>query len=131
MKRIILFDGVCNVCDRSVQFIIKHDPKQKFQFASLQSDIGQQLLREYKLSNNLDSMVLIEGERAYTKSTAALKIAKQLQGFYSVLIVLLVIPKPIRDGVYRLIANNRYKWFGKKDQCMLPSPGDRQRFLDS
>lgn len=85
MRRIILFDGVCNVCDRSVQFIIKHDPAFKFEFASLQSEIGKALFEKYRLPNHIDSIVLIEEDAVYFKSTAALKIAKQLSGFYSIL----------------------------------------------
>lgn len=130
MERIVLFDGVCNVCDRSVQFIIAHDPAHKFQFASLQSEVGETFIENYQLPKGLDSMVFIEGEDVYFKSTAALKIAKQLSGFYSVLAIFLVIPTPIRDFLYDVIAKNRYKWFGKKDHCMIPDPEDRQRFLD-
>ncbi|MGP4041149.1 thiol-disulfide oxidoreductase DCC family protein [Gracilibacillus sp. D59] len=131
MKRIILFDGICNFCSSSVQFIIKRDPKFKFQFASLQSEIGQQLLKQQQFSENMDSIVLIENDQVYTKSTAALRIAKELKGAYQFLSIFLVIPKPVRDIFYNILAKNRYRWFGKKDQCMIPKTEDKQRFLDT
>ncbi|WP_058308121.1 thiol-disulfide oxidoreductase DCC family protein [Gracilibacillus massiliensis] len=130
MKRIILFDGVCNFCSSSVQFIIKRDPNQKFQFASLQSDVGQQLISNYNVPKDIDSLVLIEGNRYYTKSTAALRIAKSLHRLYPLVSIFLLIPKIVRDRVYQIIAKNRYRWFGKKEHCMLPSPKDRERFID-
>ncbi|PWU67697.1 MULTISPECIES: thiol-disulfide oxidoreductase DCC family protein [Gracilibacillus] len=130
MKKVILFDGVCNFCNHSVQFIIKHDPKQKFQFASLQSKIGEQFKKDYHIPHHIDSIVLIDEEKAYTKSTAALRIAKELKGLYKGLYVLLIIPKPIRDKIYQIVAKNRYRWFGKRTSCMIPNPEDKQRFLD-
>ncbi|MFC4403267.1 thiol-disulfide oxidoreductase DCC family protein [Gracilibacillus xinjiangensis] len=130
MKRIILFDGVCNLCNSSVQFIMKHDPNIYFQFASLQSEIGQQLMAEYRIPSTVESVVLIEGDRYYLESTAALKIAKKLDHIYPMLFGFIIIPKPIRNFVYRYIARNRYRWFGKKDNCMLPKPEDRKRFLE-
>ncbi|SHM41034.1 thiol-disulfide oxidoreductase DCC family protein [Gracilibacillus kekensis] len=130
MKRIILFDGVCNFCSSSVQFIIKRDPHQKFQFASLQSEVGQKLISKYNVPNDIDSIVLIKDNRYYTKSTAALNIAKSLHRLYPVFSIFLLIPKILRDKVYQIIAKNRYRWFGKKDSCMLPSPEDRERFID-
>ncbi|QGH35605.1 DUF393 domain-containing protein [Gracilibacillus salitolerans] len=131
MQRIILFDGICNFCSSSVQFIIKRDPDLKFQFASLQSNEGKQLLIEHQISTDMDSMVLIEKGCVYTKSTAALRIAKELNGAYQLLLVFLVIPKPVRDIFYTILAKNRYRWFGKKEQCMIPKPEDKQRFLDT
>ncbi|MFC4386875.1 thiol-disulfide oxidoreductase DCC family protein [Gracilibacillus marinus] len=130
MERIILFDGICNLCNHSVQFIIKRDPKAKFQFASLQSDIGQKLRKEYNIQDKTDSVVLIEGKNYYVESTAALRIAKQLKGMYPLLYCFIIIPKPIRDLFYRYIAKNRYKWFGKKDSCMLPTKGMKERFKE-
>ncbi len=131
MQRIILFDGICNFCSSSVQFIIKRDPDLKFQFASLQSNEGKQLLIEHQISTDMDSMVLIEKGCVYTKSSAALRIAKELNGAYQLLSIFLVIPKPVRDIFYTILAKNRYRWFGKKDQCMIPKPEDKQRFLDT
>ncbi|WP_339172176.1 thiol-disulfide oxidoreductase DCC family protein [Solibacillus sp. FSL R5-0691] len=129
MKRILLFDGECNFCDASVQFIIKRDPNALFQFASLQSDVGAALLKKYDVPETTDSIVFIENDRHYTESTAALKITRNLSGFWKLFYVFIVVPKPVRDLVYRWIAKNRYKWFGKKQECMLPSPEQRKRFL--
>ncbi|UOQ46946.1 thiol-disulfide oxidoreductase DCC family protein [Gracilibacillus caseinilyticus] len=130
MKRIILFDGVCNFCSSSVQFIIQRDPDRKLHFASLQSEVGQELVQKYHVPEDIDSLILIDNDQVYTKSTAALNIAKQLSGVYRFARIFLIIPKPIRDFLYQIIAKNRYKWFGKKEACMIPKPEDRQRFID-
>lgn len=131
-KKIILFDGVCNLCNNAVNFIIEHDKKDVFRFASLQSEIGQKLTSERGIDPaELDSIVLIEPGVAYfKKSTAALEISKELSGGYSMLKYLSFLPEALRDGVYDLIANNRYKWFGKKDACMIPTPELKAKFLD-
>ena len=131
-KKIILFDGVCNLCNDSVNFVIEHDKKDVFRFASLQSEIGQKLTSERGIDpEELDSIVLIEPGVAYfKKSTAALEITKELSGGYSMLKYFSFLPEGIRDGVYNLIANNRYKWFGKKDACMIPTPELKAKFLD-
>ncbi|MFO8147044.1 MAG: thiol-disulfide oxidoreductase DCC family protein [Gillisia sp.] len=131
-KKIILFDGVCNLCNNSVNFIIEHDKKDVFRFASLQSEIGRKLTSERGIdSDELDSIVLIEPGVAYfKKSTAALEISKELSGGYSMLKYFSFFPEGLRDGVYDLIANNRYKWFGKKDSCMIPTPELKAKFLD-
>lgn len=130
MKRIILFDGECNFCDSSVQFIIKRDPVAHFHFASLQSDFGKRLKKQIHITGDLDSIVLIEGQKVYTKSTAALRIAKKLDGLWHLLFLLIIVPRPVRNVIYDFVAKNRYKWFGKKaDQCMLPPPEIRERFL--
>ncbi|HWO98905.1 MAG TPA: thiol-disulfide oxidoreductase DCC family protein [Bacillus sp. (in: firmicutes)] len=130
MKRIVLFDGVCNFCDGAVQFIIKRDPKSLFLFASLQSKSGQELLTKWNFpTDTFNSMVYIKGNRVYTKSTAALNIARELKGGWPLLYILILIPKPIRDMAYDLIAKNRYKWFGQKNECMIPSSDIRKRFL--
>ncbi len=127
---IVLFDGVCNLCNGAVQFIIRHDKKEKFLFASLQSEIGKKILSSNNLSrDNLKTFLLIEDERVYTKSTAALRVIKQLNGFISMLYTFNVIPKVIRDSIYDLVARNRYNWFGKKDECMIPTPQLKARFL--
>lgn len=130
MKRIILFDGDCNFCDANVQFIIKRDPYAHFYFTSLQSDKGQELIKNHRITATVDSLVLIENNKAYTRSTAALRIAKKLDGLWHLLFLFILIPRPIRNGVYHYIAKNRYNWFGKKDSsCALPSPEMRKRFL--
>ncbi|WP_042225082.1 thiol-disulfide oxidoreductase DCC family protein [Oceanobacillus manasiensis] len=128
--KLILFDGECNFCDRSVQFVMKRDPEAIFTFASLQSGAGERVKEHYNINPSLDSMILVEGETYYTKSTAALKICRNLKGFWKVFSVLLVIPKPIRDFFYNIVARNRYKWFGKRETCRLPSPEERARFLE-
>ncbi|MGM7634833.1 thiol-disulfide oxidoreductase DCC family protein [Bacillus sp. Hm123] len=129
MSKIILFDGECNFCEHSVQFIIKRDPKAHYKFASLQSDIGQRLMEAHQVPSNIDSLLLIDGDHCYHQSTAALRICKHLSGGWKLFYYLLIIPRPIRDKVYQWVAKNRYKWFGKKDHCVLPSPEIRKRFL--
>ncbi len=127
---VILFDGVCNLCNGSVQFVIKHDQKAIFMFASLQGEVGQQLLREHKMPDTgLSSFILIQEGKVYTKSTAALTVAKQLSGVVKYLYIFRVIPTFIRDGVYNFIARNRYKWFGKQESCMVPTNEMLARFL--
>ncbi|WP_342507210.1 DCC1-like thiol-disulfide oxidoreductase family protein [Sporosarcina sp. FSL K6-2383] len=130
MKRIVLFDGDCNFCDSSVQFIIKRDPAAHFLFTSLQSDKGVELVKQYNIPADVDSLVLIAKGRAYTKSSAALHIAKKLDGLWHLSFLFILVPRKIRDGVYDYVAKNRYKWFGKKeDACMLPPPEMRKRFI--
>lgn len=130
MKRLVLFDGDCNFCDSSVQFIIKRDPVAHFQFTSLQSEVGVTTAKEYNIPSEVDSLVLIENGKAFTKSSAALRIAKKLDGLWHLLFILILVPRPIRDFFYDYFASNRYKWFGKKDEsCALPTPEVRERFL--
>ncbi|SHG55007.1 thiol-disulfide oxidoreductase DCC family protein [Ornithinibacillus halophilus] len=129
MDRIILFDGVCNFCNSSVQFIIKRDPKGLYKYASLQSDIGQELLKSHQIPNDLNSFIFIEDGNVYFKSTAALRVCWNLKGFWKFAYMFIVVPKPIRDVVYNIIAKNRYRWFGKREQCMIPSQDIRNRFL--
>ena len=129
MGGIILFDGICNFCDSSVQFIIKRDKAAYFQFASIQSEVGQRLLKEYKIPADVDSVILIEGGCAYLESTAPLKVCRHLDGAWQLFCVLLVVPPFIRNFFYRLFAKNRYRLFGKKQACMLPTVEQRQRFL--
>lgn len=127
---IILFDGVCNLCNGSVQFIIKRDKKAVFKFASLQSDIGQSILKEYKIpAGDLFSIILVENNKAYSRSTAALHIARRLDGAWKILYIGILFPKFLRDRIYDWVAKNRYRWFGKKEECMIPSPAMRERFL--
>ena len=128
---VILFDGVCNLCNSAVQYVIKHDAEKQFLFASLQSNFGQQVLAKYHLSTaNFSSFILLKNDKIYLKSTAALLVAKQLQGAISWLYLFRVIPTFIRNGVYNVIAKNRYKWFGKQDACWLPTQELKARFLD-
>ncbi|WP_248736283.1 thiol-disulfide oxidoreductase DCC family protein [Neobacillus rhizosphaerae] len=130
MERIILFDGVCNLCNSSVQFIIKRDTKGNFKFASLQGATGQKLLEKYGLNTDINSFVFIENERIFVKSTGALRVCWNLNGSWKMLSAFLVLPRFIRDFFYEIIAKNRYKWFGKKESCMLPLPEWKNRFLD-
>lgn len=128
---IILFDGVCNLCNRSVQFIIKRDRKKQFRFASLQGRTGQELLEKFDLpAGDLNSFVLVENDRIYRKSTAALRVTRYLRGGWKMLYSFMIVPPFIRDTVYMIIARNRYKWFGRKEECMIPTPGLKERFLD-
>ena len=130
-KKIILFDGVCNLCNGFIQFIIKRDKQDTFRYASLQSEIGQQLLLERYIDTALiDSVVLIEpGVAYYIKSDAALQIGSYLKGYRSISRILYLIPRDLRNIVYDLIARYRYAWFGKKDVCMVPSPELKAKFL--
>lgn len=129
MRKIVLFDGDCHFCNKNVQFILKRDPHKYFQFASQQSEIGRKLLNEVNAPFNLDSLLFIENNRYYDKSSAALHICRYLRGGWKTFTVLLIVPKPLRDFVYTIVANNRYRWFGKMSHCPLPSPEDRERFL--
>lgn len=130
MKKIILFDGVCLFCQKSVQFIIARDAHRVFQFASLQSPVGKKLLKEHHVPPNEDSLILLDQGRYYSKSTAALLIAKSLTGFWKWCYVFIIVPKPIRDLIYQLIAKNRYKLFRHNASCPIPSKEMRKRFLD-
>ncbi|APS39616.1 MULTISPECIES: thiol-disulfide oxidoreductase DCC family protein [Salegentibacter] len=131
-KKIVLFDGVCNLCNSAVTFIIEHDKKDVFRFASLQSEMGRKLVEERGMDpEELDSIVLIDpGVAYYRKSTAALEISRELSGGYSLLKNFLFIPESLRDGIYNFVANNRYKWYGKKESCMIPTPELKSKFLD-
>lgn len=128
---IVLFDGVCKFCNNSVNFIIDHDPAGRIQFAALQSATGQRLLKQHGLPpSTLDTLVLVDGRHAYTRSTAALRIAGHMGGWWRYLMAGLLIPPFLRDAVYNLLARNRYRWFGQLDACRMPTPELRQRFLD-
>ena len=130
-KSIILFDGVCNLCNCSVQFIIKRDKRKRFLFTSLQSDAGQDILLQFRLKkSNLNSIILLENGKVYQKSTAILKIFKHLPNFWKISYIFIVIPIFIRDFIYDFIANNRYKWFGKREVCMIPTKELQMRFLE-
>jgi len=130
-EAIVLFDGVCNVCDASVRFVFGHDRDGVFRFAPLQSPIAKSLLHRHHLpSDDLDTVVLIEGDHVSTRSTAALRIVRRLGGAWPLLYGLIVVPRPLRDAAYRWFANNRYRWFGRRESCAIPAPGLRERFLD-
>lgn len=127
---IVLFDGDCNFCDSSVQFIINHDPAGYYHFASLQSEIGEELRKKHQIPEDVDSLVLIEKGEAYVKSEGALRISHHLTGLWKLAFYLKSVPGPLRDAAYDVIAKNRYKVFGKLNSCMLPPPHIRKRFLD-
>ena len=125
---IIFFDGICNLCNSSVNFIITRDREARFKFAPLQSEIAKNYLDQ---TEEFESIVLLTNGGVYKKSTAALKIARELKGGWKLLYIFIILPKFLRDFFYDIIAKNRYKWFGKKDACMVPTPELKSRFLDS
>jgi predicted DCC family thiol-disulfide oxidoreductase YuxK len=129
-KLIILFDGVCNLCNGFVQFVIKRDPHARFKFAALQSDAAVELLLTHQIDpKELSSVIFIVNKTVYTQSDAALKIAQNLGSAWPLAASLLIIPKFIRNAIYHFIAKNRYRWFGKTDQCMMPNPRFENRFF--
>lgn len=126
---VVLFDGVCNYCNSWVNFAIRNDREARLRFATLQSARGQELKAKYGVAPRADSVILIDNEKAYTYSNAALRIAKYLRWPAKAIYALLIVPAFIREPVYKWIARNRYKWFGKKEECMVPSPEIKSRFL--
>jgi predicted DCC family thiol-disulfide oxidoreductase YuxK len=129
---VVLFDGVCNFCSASVRFIVRRDPAARFRFASIQSEAGAELMRAHGLAlpdGDPASIVLIEDGRAYERSTAALRIARRLRFPWKLCWAFVVVPRLLRDAVYDFVARHRYRWFGKKDVCMVPTPELRARFL--
>jgi len=130
-KKIILFDGVCNLCDATVQFLIKRDKKDIFRFVAIQSGTGQDIIKHLGIdTSKTDSIILYEpGKAYYYKAEAALKIGKELGGIYSLLSVFTLLPKGLSNIVYDFVARNRYKWYGKKDSCMIPTPAMKAKFL--
>jgi predicted DCC family thiol-disulfide oxidoreductase YuxK len=129
-NNIVLYDGVCNFCNSSVQFIIRHDKTNSLKFASLQSPVGQQLLAKHSIPKEVDSVIFIEGDKAYIKSEAAFKLLNYFGSSWKMLKVFSVLPVFFRNFFYDLFAKNRYKMFGKQETCMLPSPEIRARFMD-
>jgi predicted DCC family thiol-disulfide oxidoreductase YuxK len=131
-KKIILFDGVCNFCDSAVQFVIRHDKKNTFRFVSLQSDLGQKILKHIGISaSEIDSTILYEpGKAYYYKSDVAFKILKEISGIHKLLLAFSIFPKAVLDYAYDYVAKNRYKWFGKKESCMIPTQEQRAKFLE-
>lgn len=127
---IILFDGVCNLCNGAVNFIIDRDPDAHFRLATLQSTVGQELLEKHNLRiQDFDTIVLVEGDNIYSQSTAALRIARKLSGAWPLFYAFIAIPSPLRDMIYSWISRNRYRWFGKQETCRIPTPELRSRFL--
>lgn len=130
-KPVLLFDGVCNLCTGSVQFIISRDPNARILFASLQSETGKKLLETHQLpANQLKSLVFIEKGKTYTRSTGALRASRYLKGLWPLLYGLIIVPPFIRNMVYDWVGKNRYKWFGEKTECWIPTPDLRKRFID-
>src|SRR5271166_355157 len=130
-RLLVLFDGVCQFCNSSVNFIIDHDPQKHFCFATLQSPLGQAMLERFDLADkHVDSVIVIEKKHCYLKSTAALRIARHLQSPWPVLSLFIMVPQPLRDSGYDWLARHRYQWFGKLDQCRIPTPEVRERFVD-
>ena len=128
---IILFDGICNFCNSAVNFVIKRDKRGTFRFAPLQSNIGGQVLAAHQLPRgDLRSFLLIENGKIYTRSTAALRVCRYLYGLWPVMYGFIIVPAFIRDRIYNWISKNRYRWFGKKEECMIPDAGIRSRFLN-
>jgi predicted DCC family thiol-disulfide oxidoreductase YuxK len=131
VQPIVLFDGVCKFCNAGVNFLIDHDSKSRIRFAALQSATGQALLEKFGLSTNrVDTMVLVEGEHCSVRSTAAIRIATWLDGYWWLAAGALFVPAFLRDCAYDILARNRYRWFGTLDSCRLPTADIRQRFLD-
>ncbi len=127
---IILFDGVCNLCNGFVQFVIRHDQKSYFKFAALQSEAGHAVLQQVQFTNYaFDTVVLVENGKYYTRSTAALRILRHLSGGWSLAYVAIILPAFLRDLIYAGLARNRYRWFGKQESCLLPTPELKLRFL--
>jgi predicted DCC family thiol-disulfide oxidoreductase YuxK len=131
VSSVILFDGVCNLCNGFVQFVIARDPDGRFRFGPLQSAAAQRLIEAGGASAPLpDSLVLVEGGRVWTQSSAALRIVRRLTFPWPLAYALVLVPRPLRDWIYGSVARNRYRWFGKRDVCMVPTPAVRERFID-
>lgn len=131
-KYIVLFDGVCNFCNAGVNRIITHDPKDRFRVAPLQSEIAATLLTPFGIkAENLDSVALIENGKIYQRSTAALRIARRMSGAWPLLFAFIIVPQFLRDAVYDWVGRNRYKWWGKREACMVPTPEIRRKFLST
>jgi len=131
MASLVLFDGVCNLCNGVVQFIIARDPHGRFHFAALQSAAARRVIEEHSAPDRLpDAIVLVEDGRLYTRSTAALRIARRLTFPWPLTVVLLAVPRPLRDWVYALFASRRYRWFGRRETCMMATPELRARFIE-
>ncbi|OYU81233.1 MAG: thiol-disulfide oxidoreductase [Flavobacterium sp. BFFFF1] len=130
-KKIILFDGVCNLCNRMVQFVIKHDKKDLFRFVALQSELGQEIQRHIGIdTKNIDSVILYDpGHAYYYKSSAAIEIMQEFGGVFYAARLFKIIPNALRNGIYDYVARNRYSWYGKTEHCMMPTPEIKAKFL--
>lgn len=128
---LLLFDGICNFCNQWVNFIIRNDKEKKIRFAPLQSDAGKSIIKKFNISSDGDTVVLIDNEKIFTKSSAALRIMKHIGGAYYLLLLFMIVPKYIRDVFYDGIARNRYKWWGKRNECMIPTEDVKDRFVYS
>ena len=129
---VLLYDGVCNLCDRSVQFVLDHEAESTFRFAALQSDVGRRLADAHGIdADALASLVVVDGGRVYTRSDAALRIAQDLRAPWRALQATRYVPRVVRDAVYDLVASNRYRWFGTRDACRIPTSDVAARFLDA
>ncbi len=128
--KLILFDGVCNLCNGFVDFVIRRDPNKHFRFGTLQSEIGQTTLKQHGLATkDFDTVLLVEGDRVWTKSTAALRVLRQLSGAWPLTYAFIIVPRMLRDAVYTLIGNNRYRIFGKSSSCRVPTAEELDRFV--
>ena len=134
-RPVILFDGVCNLCNSAVQWVIERDKEGRFDFASLQSDAARRELGKVMDPNEIDalpdSIVLLDSDGVHVRSAAALRILRGLDSWFLLLRLGVVLPRPIRDAVYNMVARNRYRWFGRRDTCMTPTPEVAARFLDA
>ena len=129
-KNIVFFDGICNLCSGAVQFFISIDKKQGLRFSSLQATYGQEILKKHNLStSDFESFLFLKDDKLFSKSDAALEVFRTIGGFWKILYGFKLIPKPIRNFIYDKIATNRYRWFGKKESCWLPTPELKARFL--
>lgn len=130
-KKVVLFDGVCNLCNSTVQTIIKRDPNDLFRFASLQSEFGQSFLKEHRLNQeSFETIILLENNQVFTYSNAVLRIGLHLNGYKLLSKILLLLPQSLRDWGYRIVSKNRYKWFGKQESCWIPTPELKSKFLN-
>ncbi len=131
-KKIILYDGVCNLCDTTIQFVIRHDKKDTFRFVALQSELGEKILKHIGVSRDkTDSTILYEpGKAYYIKSDVAFRILREIGGIHSLLLVFSVFPKSLLDKIYDYVARNRYKWYGQKESCLVPTPELKAKFLE-
>lgn len=130
-RPVIVFDGMCNLCSRSVAFIIRRDPERRFRFAPMQSEAGARLLQRHGLDpDDVRTLLLVEGGRPYLRSDAWLRVVRRLRGPWRLAAGLRLVPRPVRDWVYGVVARNRYRWFGRREQCLVPTPEERDRFLE-
>lgn len=129
-RAVVLFDGICNFCSSSVLFIIKRDPEGYFRFAALQTETGSMLMKKYNITSvKMDSIILIENNKVYYRSSAALRIASKLKGGWKLFYAFIIIPPFIRNFFYDIVARNRYRWFGKRDYCFIPEPNMKERYI--